>query len=347
MLKEDHHMADYKKVLGCLVGAAAGDAMGAATEIRTRKQSEEYFGGYVKDFFEPPADTFARGSKAGQITDDFSVAYVTAQHIAKNGGKVTEEVAKEALLEWASIDEWFSRFAGPTTRARVAEIQAEEAGAETPKPDFVPVNPNSQATNGAGMKSAPIALFSNGNVDRAIEDAVIACSLTHPNKIALAGAAAIAAATAAALNDGANLFDVVQAGIYGARRGEELGLGYHEVAGCSIEKRIKLAVYIGLTAENLDKAIDEINDVIGAGLMAAEAIPAVFGLMVAAKGDTIEGICAGVNIGNDTDTVATMVGGILGALNGIDSMPEHYLEYLEEQNNIELAKLAKDICDLA
>ena len=56
-------MADYKKVLGCLVGAAAGDAMGAATEIRTRKQSEEYFGGYVKDFFEPPADTFAREAK--------------------------------------------------------------------------------------------------------------------------------------------------------------------------------------------------------------------------------------------------------------------------------------------
>lgn len=31
-------MIAYDKILGCLVGAAAGDAMGAATEIRTRAQ---------------------------------------------------------------------------------------------------------------------------------------------------------------------------------------------------------------------------------------------------------------------------------------------------------------------
>ena len=35
----------YKKILGCLLGAAAGDAMGAATETRTRQQIEETFGG--------------------------------------------------------------------------------------------------------------------------------------------------------------------------------------------------------------------------------------------------------------------------------------------------------------
>ena len=67
----------YDKILGGLLGAAAGDAMGAATETRTRKQIEEKFGGYVTDFIEPPLDTFARGNKAGQVTDDFSVAYVT------------------------------------------------------------------------------------------------------------------------------------------------------------------------------------------------------------------------------------------------------------------------------
>ena len=35
----------YQKILGGLIGAAAGDAMGAATETRTRKQIEEKFGG--------------------------------------------------------------------------------------------------------------------------------------------------------------------------------------------------------------------------------------------------------------------------------------------------------------
>ena len=49
----------YQKILGGLIGAAAGDAMGAATETRTRKQIEEKFGGYVTDFLAPPDDTFA------------------------------------------------------------------------------------------------------------------------------------------------------------------------------------------------------------------------------------------------------------------------------------------------
>ena len=57
----------------------------------------------------------------------------------------------------------------------------------------------------------------------------------------------------------------------------------------------------------------------------------------------MDGIYAGVNVGDDTDTVATMIGGILGALNGVDSMPADYTDYLEKQNGIELRKLAKDI----
>ena len=54
----------------------------------------------MRTFEKPPKDTFARGSEPGQVTDDFSVAYVTARAVADNGGAVTEEVAKQALLEW-------------------------------------------------------------------------------------------------------------------------------------------------------------------------------------------------------------------------------------------------------
>ena len=152
-------MIAYDKILGCLVGAAAGDAMGAATEIRTRAQIHELFGGDVRTFEKPPKDTFARGSEPGQVTDDFSVAYVTARAVADNGGAVTEEVAKQALLEWAAVEKWFARFAGPTTRAHVAKLKGE---AQPAADGFVPVNENGQSTNGAAMKSSPIALFSGG-----------------------------------------------------------------------------------------------------------------------------------------------------------------------------------------
>ena len=333
-------MIAYDKILGCLVGAAAGDAMGAATEIRTRAQIHELFGGDVRTFEKPPKDTFARGSEPGQVTDDFSVAYVTARAVADNGGAVTEEVAKQALLEWAAVEKWFARFAGPTTRAHVAKLKGE---AQPAADGFVPVNENGQSTNGAAMKSSPIALFSGGDLDKAIADALTVCKLTHSNQIALSGAAAVAAATAAALREGANLFDVVQAGLYGAREGERLGGAVHTNAGASVEKRMRMAIAIGLFARDMDEAIDQIGAYIGSGLMAAEAVPAVFGLMVAAKGNTLDAICGGVNIGDDTDTVATMIGGILGALNGAGSLPAEYLGYLERQNGIELERLARDI----
>ena len=53
-------------------------------------------------------------------------------------------------------------------------------------------------------------------------------------------------------------------------------------------------------------------------------------------------IYAGVNIGNDTDTVATMVGALTGAYNGYASMPEEYLTIINERNNINLEKLAQE-----
>lgn len=337
-------MRKKSKILGCLVGAAAGDAMGAATEVRTRKQIEEQFGGYVTEFLSPPNDTFARGSKAGQITDDFSVAYMTNEEIIRQNGRIDNDVITRALLDWSEKEHYFARFAGPTTRAAISELK----GVKVIRPEgFEVCNDNMKATNGGAMKSAPVALFSNGDVDKAIENAITLCMPTHPNNIALSGAAAIAAATAEAMKENADLYSVIRAGLYGARRGDEIGREKaHTLAGASVEKRIELAVFLASTSADLSEAIDKINDYIGSGLMAVEAVPAAFGLMAAAKGDTVKAIEAAVNIGNDTDTVATMVGGVLGALNGVESMPPKYLQVLHAANDINLEKMADDIAAL-
>lgn len=52
----------YDRILGGLIGAGAGDAMGAATEARTTEQILAYFGHEVTDFETPPMDTFGAGS---------------------------------------------------------------------------------------------------------------------------------------------------------------------------------------------------------------------------------------------------------------------------------------------
>jgi ADP-ribosylglycohydrolase len=337
-------MANKDKILGCLVGAAVGDAMGAATETRTMEQIKEKFGGYVRDFITPPPDTFARGNEAGQVTDDFSLAYFTCKKIISMGGKITTGTATEALLEWGLVEKFFTRFAGPTTRAAIMTLRGDPV---IRLENFTAVNDNSKATNGAAMKIAPIAMFSGGDIDRAIHDAVTISAVTHNNTIAISAAAAVAAAASCALRESANLFDLVQAGLYGAKEGNRIGKEkYLTLAGSSVEKRIELAVELAMLSSSLDEAIVKIDNYIGSGLLATEAIPAAFGLIVAAKGDPVEGICAGVNIGNDTDTVATMIGGILGTLKGSASMPSSWLSLMERKNNIALSEMAEKICKL-
>lgn len=333
------------KILGCLLGGAVGDAMGAATEVRTRKQIKEYFGGYVRGFFTPPEDTFAHGCKKGQITDDFSIAYMNCVEIVERNGEISEEAARSALLKWFQIPE-FSRFAGPTTKAAVFKLMGREWSDESAE-KFVPAVNNGRGTNGAAMKAAPTALFGGGDVDRTIADAVTLCKVSHNNNVSLSGACAVAAATAAALHGDATLEGIIEAGIYGADEGDRIGRACADtICGPSITKRIKKAVELGMLAKDMEEALALIGDYIGSGLMAAEAVPAVFGLIAASRGDLLEAVYAGVNIGDDTDTVATMIGGIMGTYRGCSGFPSGYLEIIRENNHIDIEGLAAKMEDL-
>ena len=95
--------------------------------------------------------------------------------------------------------------------------------------------------------------------------------------------------------------------------------------------------------ESWESAVSELADIIGTGLHASEAVPAVFGILACCGNDPEAAILAGVNIGNDTDTVATMVGAIVGALHGIEALPENYLPVLNEANKFELEELASRV----
>lgn len=331
------------KYLGCLIGAAAGDALGAATEIRTREEIRKDFHGYVKEFETPPADTYARGRRPGQVTDDFSLAYYACKEIVASGGKVSDEIARNALLKWYD-DTKFNRFCGPTTKASIMALKNEDVVTRA-EDQFI--HNNSRATNGAGMKTAPIALFSGGDVDKAIEIAMVMTKITHGNNISLSGSGAIAAATARAMQEDASVLDILDAGLYGAKEGDKYGRKIQSLAGPSVYERIKLAAQLGVVAVDMPHAIESIGDIIGSGLFAVQAIPAVFGIIVASRGDAMQGILGGVNIGDDTDTVATMVGGILGAYQGDAAFPKEYLPLLEKENNFDLTGLAASIEGLA
>ena len=179
-------MSKYNKILGSIMGAAVGDAMGAATETRSAERIKEDFGGYVDKIITPPSDCFARGYDAGTVTDDFSLAYFTAKELVASKGNVDAEAAKRALFTWASYPQFF-RFAGPTTEAAIKKLKGEEAV----NPKAYIAADNLRATNGSGMKIFPVGLINPGNLDKAVEDTITICMPTHNNNVAISGAAAI------------------------------------------------------------------------------------------------------------------------------------------------------------
>lgn len=332
-------MSKYNKILGSIMGAAVGDAMGAATETRSTERIKEDFGGYVDKIITPPSDCFARGYDAGTVTDDFSLAYFTAKELVASKGNVDAEAAKRALFTWASYPQFF-RFAGPTTEAAIKKLKGEE----TVNPKAYIAADNLRATNGSGMKIFPVGLINPGNLDKAVQDTITICMPTHNNNVAISGAAAISAAVAKAMEDNATLEDVIEAGIYGAHKGfEDSSRIAHRLATPSVEKRIGLAVEIGRKGADWEGAMLELRNIIGAGLMATEAIPCVFGILAATPGDPMSAIKMGVNIGDDTDTVATMVGAVAGALYGMGNIPDEYISLINKVNDFDLEGLARDI----
>ncbi len=81
--------------------------------------------------------------------------------------------------------------------------------------------------------------------------------------------------------------------------------------------------------------------------MTVESVPAAVGIFVAAKGDPLETIVGGTNIGNDTDTVAAMAGSLAGALRGIDAVPQSMYETLKAVNSEDIEAIARGLTDLA
>lgn len=331
----------YDKILGVLLGAAVGDAMGAATELRTPDEIFQTFGHWVTDFEIPPADAFAGGRKAGQITDDFSSAYFTIRAILAASGKITPQIAKAGILSWAK-SEYFETFAGPTTRAAIQQLIEEGHLKESSL-----LGRCGKATNGAAMKAFVGGVFKPGNWDLAIDAAISIAEVTHPYHLCLSGAAAVAAAVSEAIMEEATVDSIFEAGIYGAKRGAEIGIerGF-QIAGPSVVKRMEWAREIVSREEDPVAGLCAIREIIGTGIHVSESVPAVFGILCLSKGDADKGIQYAVNIGDDTDTIATMAGAILGGLNGASGWGDRYLSIIEERNQMDLRLLTEEILQM-
>lgn len=341
-------MTYYDKILGSIVGAAVGNAMGAPLETRPPYLIKEELGKgeFVRDYVEMPYDYPIKKIPLGTVSYDFAISYLSLVEFVKAGG-ITKQAAINALLELKN-NEKYAIYSSRVDVASTVGIENIEGVIHERTPyDDLPVD-NRYLTNSAAMKSWVCGLFNPGNVEKAVDDSLLMCKPAHDNVIALSGAASIAAATSAAMLSDASLSDIIEAGITGARKGYEKAMYVaRKAAGASIEKRIKLAVEIGVKYSNdFDRCITEMTDLIGTGINANEAVPSVFGFLAASGGDVMKSIYLAINAGNDSDTTGIMIGAIAGAFKGAVSIPEKHLPLLSSVNDMNIEQVAKDVSEI-
>lgn len=338
----------YDKIYGCLLGAAIGDAMGSPPETRPVYLVREDCanGGWIDDYLTPLPDSIARGFRAGEVTDDFSCAYMGAKQFLRDGGIITHQGVVDALIEWKNnpdTKKFFDRFGGPTTRKGIEILE----GKRPPDEEDPVLAVAKTATNGGGMKSWIIGLFDPNDLDKAIDDALTFSIVTHNNPIALSGAGAVAAAVSRGMMKDATIDHVIEAGFYGAREGYRKGWQIaRPSAGASMERRMDLAVEIGMKyGHDFEKCVVEMTDLVGTGLAANESVAAAFGYL-AAGGDAMRSILMAVNSGNDSDTTAIMTGAMAGVVSGGKFFDPHHKEILERENSfLNFEKFAREIYD--
>ena len=341
------------KILGSLISAGVGDALGAPTELYQIDEILAKYQGLLTEFVTPPNDTFAgdlNGVK-GLITDDASQMYVLAEGLVDAGfNQFTNRNWIECLLRWAEMQP-YANYQGPTTELIVKALKA-----GTPTNEIGRIGqsqrqaPQVGVTNGAGMRVAPAGLVYPGNIDKSCELALLTCLPSHDTNIAIASACAIAAAVSQAMVPNASVKMVIEAALEGAAKGERLAKEHARVvAGPSIEMKIRLAVSIADECEDLIEFLRNMEGHVGNSVLAHESIPCALGIIAFTQGDAFQGIVAATNIGNDTDSIATMVGAIAGALHGSGSIPQPMLDewFAVNSRDFDVNRIADGLTDLA
>lgn len=331
------------KYLGSVLGAAVGDAMGAATETMSTSEIIKTYGSKVSSFLEPIENNIAYGRRAGQVTDAFSIAYFLTETIIENNGKADRETGEKALIEWGN-SEYFETFAGMTTRKAVKRLNSRKKTSEW---DYIcslgntlfKGNYYALSSNGAACKAYPAGLIHPGDIDAAIRDTVELTMASHDDPLSISGACAVAAAVSAALLDNATVESIINAGIYGSEKGEESARNHPDIwvyPGPSVTKRMKKAIELAMKSGDAETRVNAIRELIGSGPAIAESVPAAFGIFIVENGDLMNCIYDAVNIGDETCAIAEIIGSIAGAYRGAGSIPEGYLELICSENNLDL-----------
>ena len=282
------------RYVGCLLGLAAGDAVGTTVEFRPRGS------------FEPLTDMIGGGPfglKAGQWTDDTSMALCLAESLLAHGGFDAQDQMGRYLNWWkwgylSSTGVCFD--IGMTVRSALERFES------SGEPFSGSLDPET-AGNGSLMRLAPVALFYAPNIDEVVQFSAQSSRTTHGAPEALECCQLLGFVLARCLAE----------------------MPKHEVldgSGLALTEPKVLELAAG---RYLNKSPSEVR---GSGYAVASLEAALWCFHTTSTFGAA--VLEAANLGEDADTTAAIVGQMAGAFYGLPGIPATWLEKLHMREEI-------------
>jgi ADP-ribosylglycohydrolase len=331
------------RYVGCLVGGAVGDALGAPVEFMRLADIRRCFGSAgIRDY----APAYGR---KGAITDDTQMTLFTAEGLilsrvrgsGPGNSSITESVY-QAYLRWlatqdvvdehrlvsrhgtcAIVDGILSGYRELRSRRAPGKACLSALTSGCMGTMEAPIN-NSKGCGGV-MRIAPVGLFVSRKDVFACGCRIAAITHGHPSGFLAAGC----------------LAEIIRRIIDGADLKEAILTSRQTLAAHAGSRECLKAVDQALDAYESAPASFAFVESLGRGWVAEEALAIGIYCALAAGQDFEKGVCLAVNHGGDSDSTGAITGNILGALLGAGAIPSRFTAELELRKLIE--ELAVDL----
>ncbi len=354
LLRIKESEVNLDKIRGCLIGGAAGDALGYEVEFSREEQIFAKYGdGGITEYSLSP-------SGKALISDDTQMTLFTANAVLFADTRCAMRgtcpplcvFETEAYLDWLytqqaqysnsdnaerrvswllDIPELYSRRApGNTCLSALEDIKQNGTSYS-----FFKEKRNNSKGCGGIMRVAPIGCFSGLSPDSVVEEAAQAAAITHSHSLGYMPAAVLAYVINKAIfkRDGKTLKEIIlEAGraVCEKFRADE--------NAAALYRLIKTAVSL---SENAEPDLSNIH-LLGEGWVAEETLAVAIYCALKYENDFSRAIITAVNHNGDSDSTGAVTGNILGAWLGYERIDEKWKTNLELSDII--LEIADDLC---
>ena len=277
---------------GCLLGLAAGDALGGCFEGQTADSIS-------RRFPTPQALVAAPPKNVLYYTDDTQMAIGVAEALVEDG-----TIREATLCRIFAANYVPSRGYGYGARLVLQAMEDGEDYRKVAETSF----PGGSFGNGAAMRVAPVGVFFHHDPDEAWEQARLSALPTHLHPLGIEGAQLLALAAAQC----ACMGSFARTDFFNALR-----------ARCQAEV---FQEKIDFAATAAPKELE----VLGNGIQAQESVVTAIACFASTPEDYTTAVGRAILLGGDTDTIAAMTGALAGAFLGTAGIPASLLSRLED-----------------